>query len=130
VLSAVADDADAPNHRGDDGDAGYPEGVTTEGGDTGSESRPTPPRRFGELPGLVVPDDFDEPLPDEDWPIAETDLRDALLESEADLAAGRTVGEDEILREPLIAGENSGASTPFDFDAFVARKRTPEAHGR
>jgi antitoxin ParD1/3/4 len=34
------------------------------------------------------------------------------------------------LREALIAGENSGASTPFDFDAFVARKRTPEPHGR
>lgn len=34
------------------------------------------------------------------------------------------------LREALIAGENSGASTPFDFDAFVTRKRTPEPHGR
>lgn len=27
------------------------------------------------------------------------------------------------LREALIAGENSGPSTPFDFDTFVARKR-------
>lgn len=120
MLSAVADDADAPNHRGDDGDAGYSKGVTTEGGDTGSESRPTPPRRFGELPGLVVPDDFDEPLPPTeaaaweapdpaaqdasaalddawlDWPLDEADLLETLRESEADLAAGRTINEDEI----------------------------------
>ncbi len=27
------------------------------------------------------------------------------------------------LREALIEGERSGASTPFDFDAFLARKR-------
>jgi len=37
-----------------------------------------------------------------------------LEEQEAKLAA---------LRAALIDGETSGASTPFDFDAFVARKR-------
>ena len=33
------------------------------------------------------------------------------------------------LREALAAGENSGVSTPFDFDAFLGRKRT-ESRGR
>jgi antitoxin ParD1/3/4 len=27
------------------------------------------------------------------------------------------------LRAALVEGEKSGASTPFDFEAFVARKR-------
>ncbi|MGV9840467.1 type II toxin-antitoxin system ParD family antitoxin [Nocardia niigatensis] len=27
------------------------------------------------------------------------------------------------LRQALVDGENSGPSTPFDFDAFLARKR-------
>jgi antitoxin ParD1/3/4 len=27
------------------------------------------------------------------------------------------------LRAPLVEGEQSGASTPFDFEAFIARKR-------
>lgn len=100
----------------------YPGGVTNEGGDTGSKLplSPTPPRRFGQLPDLAVPNDFDEPLPPTesavweapnpavkdasaalddawlDWPIDEADLLEALRESEADLAAGRTVGEEEI----------------------------------
>ncbi len=30
----------------------------------------------------------------------------------------------QALRDALIAGENSGESTPFDFDAFIAAKRT------
>jgi antitoxin ParD1/3/4 len=34
------------------------------------------------------------------------------------------------LREALIAGERSGPSTPFDFDAFLARKRASEPSGR
>ena len=38
-----------------------------------------------------------------------------LEEQEAKLAA---------LRAALIEGEQSGASTPFDFEAFFARKRT------
>ena len=33
----------------------------------------------------------------------------------------------QALREALIAGENSGESTPFDFDAFIAAKRTKHA---
>ena len=36
----------------------------------------------------------------------------------------------EALRAALIEGEASGPSTPFDFDAFIARKRAsgaPEA---
>lgn len=34
------------------------------------------------------------------------------------------------LREALIAGEQSGASTPFDFDEFVARKRSEKLGDR
>ena len=30
----------------------------------------------------------------------------------------------EALREALIDGEQSGPGTPFDFDAFIARKRS------
>lgn len=30
----------------------------------------------------------------------------------------------ETLREALIAGEESGQATPFDFDAFIARKKS------
>jgi antitoxin ParD1/3/4 len=37
---------------------------------------------------------------------------------EAELAA---------LRAALIEGENSGPSTPFDFDDFIARKREAES---
>jgi antitoxin ParD1/3/4 len=28
-----------------------------------------------------------------------------------------------VLRAALVDGENSGPATPFDFDAFIARKR-------
>lgn len=34
------------------------------------------------------------------------------------------------LREALDAGEHSGTSTPFDFDAFLGRKRAEESRGR
>jgi antitoxin ParD1/3/4 len=34
------------------------------------------------------------------------------------------------LREALAAGERSGESTPFDFDAFLGRKRAEESPGR
>ncbi len=30
----------------------------------------------------------------------------------------------ESLREALMEGEQSGPATPFDFDAFIARKKT------
>jgi antitoxin ParD1/3/4 len=32
------------------------------------------------------------------------------------------------LRAALIEGETSGQSTPFDFEAFIARKRGGETH--
>lgn len=35
----------------------------------------------------------------------------------------------QALREALIAGENSGPSTPFDFDSFIAAKRTRQPSG-
>jgi antitoxin ParD1/3/4 len=41
-----------------------------------------------------------------------------LEEQEAKLAA---------LRTALIEGEQSGASTPFDFEAFIARKRAAQS---
>ena len=34
------------------------------------------------------------------------------------------------LKQALIAGEQSGDSTPFDFDEFVARKRAEEPRHR
>ncbi|OKH70058.1 antitoxin [Mycobacterium sp. SWH-M3] len=34
------------------------------------------------------------------------------------------------LRRELIAGERSGESTPFDFDQFIAGKRTEEPGAR
>ena len=34
------------------------------------------------------------------------------------------------LREALDAGEQSGASTPFDFDAFLERKPDDQSRGR
>jgi antitoxin ParD1/3/4 len=42
-----------------------------------------------------------------------------LEENETRLAAA--------LQAALIEGERSGASTPFDFDAFIARKRDAHA---
>jgi antitoxin ParD1/3/4 len=44
-----------------------------------------------------------------------------LEEQEANLAA---------LRAALVEGEASGPSTPFDFDAFIARKRSTEPPAR
>jgi antitoxin ParD1/3/4 len=35
----------------------------------------------------------------------------------------------QALREALIAGENSGPSTPFDFDRFIAAKRAQQPAG-
>jgi antitoxin ParD1/3/4 len=32
----------------------------------------------------------------------------------------------DALRAALIEGEQSGASTPFDFEAFIARKRASQ----
>ena len=96
--------------------------MTSEDDGPGSEL-PVPavaPRRFGQLPSVAIPDDFDEPLPPNeaavweapdataqdasaalddawlDWPLDEADLLEAPRESEADLAAGHTVYEEEI----------------------------------
>ncbi len=30
----------------------------------------------------------------------------------------------EVLREALVEGEQSGPATPFDFDTFIARKKS------
>lgn len=92
--------------------------MTDEDGDTAGGFAPL--RRFGQLPDLVIPDDFDESLPpgeteaweasapvsqgdtggdedlDDDWPIDVSELRESLLAAEADLAAGRVLSEDEI----------------------------------
>ncbi len=35
----------------------------------------------------------------------------------------------EVLRAALIEGERSGASTPFDFDEFIKRKRQNKKPG-
>ncbi|QEM48259.1 hypothetical protein FZ046_13675 [Mycolicibacterium grossiae] len=56
-----------------------------------------------------MPDDCHEPSPEDDWPTGDLDdwpfddtsvdvgrLRELLMKSEADIAAGRTFGEDEI----------------------------------
>ncbi len=83
----------------DDGSAGV--------WDRSSPASPAPPRQ---RPDLGAPDDCDEPsLDEDDWPIDDLDdwpfddpsvdiarLRESLEESEADIAAGRTFGEDEI----------------------------------
>ena len=79
----------------------YPSGVANKGGDTALG--PDLPRRFGQLPGLVVSDDFDAPLPQTeealweapepsahtDFDAVEKDPRKSLLESEADITTGQ-----------------------------------------
>jgi hypothetical protein len=89
--------------------------VTSEGGETGSEpSLPASPRHFGQLPDLGVPDDFDEPPPEDDWPIDVNDLREALRESEAEIAAGRTFSEDEIRARYGLQRSHTGGSAQAD----------------
>lgn len=36
----------------------------------------------------------------------------------------------EAIRAALVEGEQSGASTPFDFEEFMARKRSKKTPGR
>lgn len=36
----------------------------------------------------------------------------------------------DALRQALTTGEESGTSTPFDFDEFLSRKRATGAHGQ
>lgn len=82
--------------------------MTSESGETGS--KPTSPRHFGQLPGLVVPDDVDEPLPEDDWPIDVEDLSEALQESEADIAAGRTFSGEEIRARYGVPQSDTGSA--------------------
>lgn len=53
--------------------------------------------------------------------------------SDAMRAAVRLLEEREAriaaLRAALVEGEESGASTPFDFEAFIARKRKQTRKG-
>lgn len=90
------------------GQAAYPSNVTEDDGGTGGVDRSSPaPLRQRPAPGAL--DDRDEPSPEddwsiddlEDWPFADPSvdvarLWESLIESEADIAAGRTFGEDEI----------------------------------
>lgn len=84
---------------------------------------PASPRRFGQLPDLAVPDDFDKPLPEDGWPSDDLDdwpfdapsvdvarLRESLRSSEADVAAGRTFGEDEIRARYGVQQSDTGRS--------------------
>ena len=79
--------------------------MTSEGGETGSE--PTSPRRFGQLPGLVVPDDLDEPLPEDDWPLDVGDLSEALEESEAAIPARDDASAEQETAYLLRSPENA-----------------------
>lgn len=83
----------------------YPESVTSEGGETGSEQ--TSPRRFGQLPGLVVPDDVDEPLPEDDWPIDVEHLSESLGESEATISAHDDASAEQETAYLLRSPENA-----------------------
>lgn len=59
----------------------------------------------------------------------ETKVAEGRFSSASDVVrAGLRLLEDqetrlEALRAALVAGEESGPATPFDFEAFVARKR-------
>ena len=63
----------------------------------------------------------------------ETQVKEGRYSSASDvvLAALRLLEEQEArlapLRAALIEGEQSGRSTPFDFAAFIARKRAAPA---
>ena len=82
--------------------------MTEDDGGTGVWDRSSPaPLRQRPAPGAL--DDRDEPSPEDDWSIDDLEdwpfddpsvdvarLWESLIESEDDIAAGRTFGEDEI----------------------------------
>lgn len=89
-------------------------------------------RKFRQMPNLVVPQDFDAPLPEDEYApwedgadgerwLDQPGITESIDESESDDHVERL----QALRAALIDGECSGASTPFDFHQFVDRKRNP-----
>lgn len=125
--------SDFPFTRGSDWPSflnprGYPGIVANEGSVTGSGN--TSPRHFGQLPELVISDDFDQPLPQDeaafwdgpdlaaqndsgageeldDWPVDVADLRGPLLEAESDLPAGRAVSGKDIRTRYGLPGSSA-----------------------
>lgn len=94
-----------------------------EAGETGSEpALPASPRHFGQLPDSDISDDFDETSPEDDWPIDVEALREALREAEADLAAGRTFGEDDIRARYGLRRSHAGSAEQETADLL----RSPE----
>ena len=90
-------------------EAAYPAKVTEESSDTGVVQGRCSPAPVRQRPDLGIPDDRDEPSAEDDWPVDDLDdwpidypsvdvarLRETLREADADIAAGRTFGEDEI----------------------------------
>ena len=49
---------------------------------------------------------------------------------EAQVNEARYNNASDVMRAALIEGEESGPSTPFDFEAFLARKRKQKPKGR
>lgn len=91
------------------GEAAYPFEGDRRGRRYRGGAGPLPRAVTSAAPDLGVPDSCDEPSPENDWPIDDLDdwpfddlsvdvarLRESLMESEADIVAGRTFGEDEI----------------------------------
>lgn len=54
------------------------------------------PRRFGQLPGLVVPDDFDAPLPNVDGD--ELPLRGTIADLDRAAAAAMDLDDPQVMR--------------------------------
>ncbi len=49
---------------------------------------------------------------------------------EAQVDEGRYNNASDVMRAALMEGEESGPSTPFDFEAFIARKRKQKPKDR
>ena len=46
---------------------------------------------------------------------------------EAQVSQGRFYSASDVMRAELIEGEQRGPATPFDFEAFIARKRATQS---